>query len=268
MKRLVLLFISLLSVSALAQDTLTTYYVYMWKETDDKDAAKFYSQTYKTELGVWKVEKYTISGQLIMTGSYETETLETETGEFIFYRESGEVNVKGAYKWGKEEGEWVRYHKNGKLQDKRYYEGGRIKTIQQWNEDGEELEPVYDYVDTNPEYPGGADSMAAFINGEFEYPEISRRMGEQGTIYVQFVVGKEGDIEDAFVIKGVSPALDKESVRVISAMPKWEPGKYDGKAVKVRYTIPIRARLGNTKKIDRKKRRLEKKQEKLDRKRL
>ncbi len=103
---------------------------------------------------------------------------------------------------------------------------------------------IFDVVSVNPEFPGGDAEMANFINEEFDYPEIAREMGEQGTIYVQFVVNEDGSIEQAEVIKGVSDALDKEALRVVREMPKWKPGEQAGKAVRVRYTIPIRARLG------------------------
>lgn len=95
----------------------------------------------------------------------------------------------------------------------------------------------------SPEFIGGEAEMAAFISENFVYPEISREMGEQGTVYVRFVVHKSGVVRDAEVVKGVSPAIDNEAVRVIMAMPDWIPGEQDGEPVSVWYTIPIRARL-------------------------
>ena len=103
---------------------------------------------------------------------------------------------------------------------------------------------VYDVVGVSPTFPGGDAEMAAFIQETFEYPEISRDMGEQGTVYVRFVVSKDGSIRDAEVVKGVSPAIDKEAIRVVKKMPKWNPGEQAGKPVSVWFTIPIRARLG------------------------
>jgi len=103
---------------------------------------------------------------------------------------------------------------------------------------------IYDVVGVSPEFPGGEAAMGEFINEIFEYPEISREMGEQGTVYVRFVVTKTGSIDKVEVVKGVSPAIDKEAVRVVKKMPKWKPGEQAGKAVSVWYTIPIRARLG------------------------
>ncbi len=103
---------------------------------------------------------------------------------------------------------------------------------------------VYDVVAISPEYPGGPGEMAVFIQENFEYPEMAREMGEQGTIWVEFVVYSDGKIKDVKVVKGVSESLDKEAKRIVRQMPKWKPGEQAGKKVNVRYTIPIKARLG------------------------
>ena len=113
-------------------------------------------------------------------------------------------------------------------------------------EETEEVEStvIHDVVAVSPEYPGGPGEMAVFIQNTFEYPEMAREMGEQGTIWVEFVVYSDGKIKDVRVVKGVSESLDKEAMRVVKRMPKWKPGEQAGKAVNVRYTIPIKARLG------------------------
>lgn len=115
--------------------------------------------------------------------------------------------------------------------------------------DYEEVEEVkttviHDVVAVSPEYPGGPGEMAVFIQKTFDYPEMAREMGEQGTIWVEFVVFADGSIKQVKVVKGVSESLDKEAMRVVKRMPKWKPGEQAGKAVNVRYTIPIKARLG------------------------
>jgi len=109
-----------------------------------------------------------------------------------------------------------------------------------------ETTSIKEVVAISPEFPGGASEMAAFIQKNFEYPEISREMGEQGTVWVEFVVYSDGEIRDVKVVKGVSPALDNEAKRVVKAMPKWKPGEQAGKKVNVRYTIPIKAKLEET----------------------
>lgn len=103
---------------------------------------------------------------------------------------------------------------------------------------------VLDFAEVNPEFPGGAAEMNKFIQETFEYPQLSVEMGEQGTVYVEFVVNKDGSIVSEKIVKSVSPAIDKEALRVVKKMPKWKPGEQAGKPVTVRFTIPIKARLG------------------------
>ena len=111
-------------------------------------------------------------------------------------------------------------------------------------EDEIETTVVYDVVAISPEYPGGAGEMAVFIQKTFDYPEMAREMGEQGTIWIEFVVYSDGNIKDVKVVKGVSESLDREAIRVVKRMPNWTPGEQAGKKVNVRYTIPIKAKLG------------------------
>lgn len=101
-------------------------------------------------------------------------------------------------------------------------------------------EPIQDFVEVDPAFPGGEAAMIQFIQKNVVYPELSREMGEQGTVYVQFVVNSDGTIQDVVVLKGVSEQLDKEAVRVVKKMPAWSPGEQAGKKVRVRYQIPIK----------------------------
>ncbi|MFT5823684.1 MAG: protein TonB [Crocinitomix sp.] len=108
-------------------------------------------------------------------------------------------------------------------------------------------EKVYDFVEVDPVYPGGTDAMVQYIQQNVEYPKMSREMGDQGIVYVKFIVAKDGAIKDVRIRKGVSAALDAEAMRVISSMPNWIPGKQAGKAVSVNFTLPIHFRLGSNK---------------------
>lgn len=107
-----------------------------------------------------------------------------------------------------------------------------------------EPEEIFDFAEVEPAFPGGEAAMAQWINDNIEYPTVSAEMGEQGIVYVQFVVQKDGSIKNVKVLKGVSTDLDNEAKRVVSKMPKWSPGEQAGKKVSVRYTLPIHFRLG------------------------
>ena len=114
----------------------------------------------------------------------------------------------------------------------------------EWSEDSRDVDTTFDVVAKSPEFIGGPKAMSKFIQHNFEYPEVSKEMGEQGTVWVEFVVRANGSVRDVKIVKGVSKALDKEAKRVVKRMPKWIPGEQAGKPVNVRYTIPIKAKLG------------------------
>lgn len=84
-----------------------------------------------------------------------------------------------------------------------------------------------------------------FIEKNIKYPTQALENGIQGRVIVQMVVTKEGDIAESMVVRGVDPLLDAEALRVINSMPKWKPGKQNGEAVNVKYTIPVNFRLSS-----------------------
>ena len=104
-------------------------------------------------------------------------------------------------------------------------------------------EPVYKVVEVMPEFPGGMKALMDFIQKNIRYPEDAHKNNVQGRVIVKFVINTDGSISDAIVIKKVSPSLDNESVRVIMAMPKWEPAENNGKKVASYYNLPITFKL-------------------------
>lgn len=106
-----------------------------------------------------------------------------------------------------------------------------------------EEEIIHEYVDEEPSFPGGPMEMAKWIQAHVKYPDLSSEKGEQGIVYVKFVVNGDGTISDIKLRRGVIEALDNEALRVIALMPNWTPGKIDGKTVRTSYTVPISFRL-------------------------
>ncbi|WP_027418049.1 energy transducer TonB [Crocinitomix catalasitica] len=105
-------------------------------------------------------------------------------------------------------------------------------------------EEIIDVPEVEPEFPGGEAAMAEWIQKNIVYPPMSVEMGEQGVVYVQFVVNSDGSIEQVKTVRGVSDAIDKEAQRIVKRMPKWKPGEQQGKKVRVRFVLPINFRLG------------------------
>ena len=106
-----------------------------------------------------------------------------------------------------------------------------------------EEQQIFQVVEEMPEFPGGMGECMKFLGKNIKYPTISQENGVQGRVIVQFVVNRDGSIVDPVVVRGVDPYLDKEALRVIATMPKWKPGKQRGKAVRVKYTVPVMFRL-------------------------
>ncbi len=107
----------------------------------------------------------------------------------------------------------------------------------------EEDNVVFQVVETMPSFPGGDAALFKFLNDNIKYPVIAQENGIQGRVICQFVVNRDGSIVDVEVVRSVDPSLDKEAIRVIKAMPNWAPGKQRGKAVRVKYTLPVNFRL-------------------------
>jgi protein TonB len=107
----------------------------------------------------------------------------------------------------------------------------------------EEETKVFDVVEQMPSFPGGPAELMAFLSKNIKYPVVAEENGVQGRVIVTFVVEKDGSITDVKVVKSVDPSLDKEAMRVVKSMPKWIPGKQNGAAVRVKYTVPVTFRL-------------------------
>ena len=107
----------------------------------------------------------------------------------------------------------------------------------------EEETKVFDVVEQMPSFPGGQGELMAFLSKNIKYPVVAEENGVQGRVVVTFVVEKDGSITDVRVVKSVDPSLDKEAQRVVKSMPKWIPGKQNGSAVRVKYTVPGTFRL-------------------------
>lgn len=102
---------------------------------------------------------------------------------------------------------------------------------------------VFDVVEVMPQFPGGQIAMMKYIMENMKYPEQAMKEGIQGRVAVRFIVEKDGSISDVKPILSVHPLLNKEAVRVVESMPKWTPGKQNGKPVRVRFNVPVMFKL-------------------------
>lgn len=106
---------------------------------------------------------------------------------------------------------------------------------------GKAPEIKYDIVDEPAEFPGGMPALKEYIKANLKYPETAKANGIEGKCYLQFVVKADGSISNVKVKKGVidCPECDREAVRMTEAMPKWTPGRTNGKTVDSIFNLPV-----------------------------
>ncbi len=130
-----------------------------------------------------------------------------------------------------------------------------VEPIQQRVEEVEE-EQIFTIVEQMPAYPGceglpsedarkkcSDEKLFAYLGKSIKYPQMAQEAGVSGTVYVTYVIDKDGKPTDIKVLRGVGAGLDEEAIRVIKAMPAWSPGKQRGRAVQVRYNLPVKFTL-------------------------
>jgi periplasmic protein TonB len=107
----------------------------------------------------------------------------------------------------------------------------------------EDTDVTFMVVEQSPEFINGIKAMYQFLSNNMKYPSVARENNIEGTVYVGFVVGKDGTIRDVKVKRGIAGGCNEEAIRVVELMPKWNPGKQNGRPVSVAYTIPIKFKL-------------------------
>ena len=128
-------------------------------------------------------------------------------------------------------------------------EGTKVEVKAETGEDtpqsksAEPTDKVYEVVEQMPTFKGGDAALMKYLSENIKYPEAAEKAGEQGRVVVNFIVENDGAVSNVKVVRSVTPTLDAEAVRVIKAMPKWVPGKQDGKLVRVKYNVPVSFRL-------------------------
>ena len=107
----------------------------------------------------------------------------------------------------------------------------------------ENADQAFTVVETMPKFPEGQAGLMRYLARSIKYPVIAQKNKEQGRVIIQMIIGTDGSLSNVKVLRSVSPSLDAEAIRVVSNMPKWEPGMQKGQAVPVKYTLPITFRL-------------------------
>ena len=102
---------------------------------------------------------------------------------------------------------------------------------------------VFVVVEKSPEFPGGNDSLYAFIGRNIKYPEMAKKNKIEGRVFVTFVVEKDGQVSSAKILRDIGGGCGEEALRVVNSMPKWKPGTQRGNPVRVQFNLPIMFQL-------------------------
>ena len=100
-------------------------------------------------------------------------------------------------------------------------------------------------VEQQPEFPGGLAAFGKYLEKNMKYPGVDRENNVQGKVFVSFVVERDGSLTDITAVRGPSPTLKEEAIRVLQKSPKWRAGVQNGRPVRVQYTVPINFTLGS-----------------------
>jgi TonB family protein len=176
-----------------------------------------------------------------------------KTAVWKYYFKDGSMSETGEYRDGEMEGSWTYYRNDGSICSREHYSKGDLDSAIYLDKDGIEEEYA---AETEPSFPGGEAAMMQWVQNNIEYPVEAVENGEQGIVYVQFVINRDGTIGQIKTVRGVSDVLDEESERLIKSMPLWIPGKQHNRFVRCKFTFPIHYRLdyGRTKEGQKKKR--------------
>ena len=204
------------------------------------DVAKSVEQSQEKQLGVLGIvldgeSKQPLSGAMVMVDGVGVGTISLSNGYFIIYVKQGmklHISAEGFYPAIVEVNE----------------EMMNLQVMLQKDSSpviNKDTSPVLDAkeVDEQASFPGGSSACAEFISKNLHYPQIAVDNGISGRIFVECIVNADGSLTDVKVAKGHDPYLNKEAVRLVKLMPKWNPAKKDGKPVRVKTVIPVDFKL-------------------------
>lgn len=176
----------------------------------------------------------------------EQRTIAQDSGRSMFDGISRRYYPDGTVRYERE------YDHNARVRITSFWEGGATKRVDHFENDSlvsgtcfkkNGSPDTYRPFTTQPAFKGGMENLYRYMAKKMRYPEEALSILDTGTVYVQFVVDKDGSITETKVDRPVEPFLDEEALRVVSSMPRWIPGKIDDEPVRCRYKIPVVFRL-------------------------
>ena len=154
---------------------------------------------------------------------------------------NGQLKHEQNFRLNKFDGTVKSYWLNGNLKRDDVYSNDTLITGACYDSTGVKVD-YFPFAEM-PAFKGGDKKLFSFLANNVRYPVEAQKLGIEGRVLVQFVVGKDGKVTDAKIVKNANYYLDIEALRVVNAMPNWISGKLEGKSVRVKHTLPVNFRL-------------------------
>ncbi|ULQ56487.1 TonB family protein [Flavihumibacter rivuli] len=252
MKHTICLFIlgSLLSFCTMGQSSKGKDFFYLLDKnengTSEVKDAKYFLHLWSEGDSLWHYCYYNLFGPRIRYESFKDKDATIAHGEFYYYNSKGMIDSIASFKDNLAHGDWWKVNDTGKLVRTVRYDKGKAVPLK----DTISAKTLPDSIaqklalsEKESEFPGGLSGWAAYLNKNMKYPERAVSSEIQGTVIVQFIVDKEGNVLDPMIYQSVEWSIDQEALRIIKQSPKWVPAMQDGRKVKSYKRQPITFRL-------------------------
>ena len=164
------------------------------------------------------------------------------SGKSILKDSKGNILRTANYVNNEKEGEEIFYLKDGEVDYKKVYKNGEVvSSTRKVNVDTKKPKKTIDFVDQKAEFPGGEQKLFEYLMQNTKYTPEAKLRNVQGTIYISFVIEKDGSLTNLKIVRGeLGSGLDELTITAVENMPNWEPGKHKGEAVRSRFILPFR----------------------------
>lgn len=232
-----LIFFSLLFLSFSASAQTIQYYTEAKKPTSDKAQATSYTETITADSLKANVKTYSINGILESEQNYSNLKKKTLDGISKNWFKNGALQRELHFKNGKLDGTVKSYYENGQLRRNDLYKASKLIKGQCFTSTG--ADTTYFPLFTPPMFPGGEKALMKFLSDNLKISEEARNKDIKGKVIVTFEVSHTGKITNINFLKKAYPDFNREVLRVLNAMPAWQPGTQDGIKVKTQLTLPV-----------------------------
>jgi periplasmic protein TonB len=241
MKKYLFIVLLFYTIIAIGQDT--TYYNIEWEKVKSPDSVYYYETVKHDAVDPNRavVKTFLKSGLIYKETYYSAYKKRIIDGKEKVYYENGQLKSDVDYREGKLNGYILTYWESGKAKRIDKYKNDKFIEGKCFSREGNDT--TYFKYSEMPEFPGGESELYKFINNNIVYPQLAKETGIMGTVYISFIVTREGKIKRIRLLRGIGGGCDEESLRIINMMPDWKPGKIDGVAASVQYNIPFKFTL-------------------------